>query len=83
MRMLSRRRPSPEPLTEDVVPYDWQESSPQRRPAVRWALRIALALLVVLLAGQALFQFRHWIAASYPQFRPHLVAACASSGLYR
>ena len=66
---------------EDVVPYGWQEPLPDPRPrGMRWALGIAAALLVVLLAGQAVYQFRHVIAANYPQFQPALAAACAALG---
>ena len=47
---------------------------------MRWAFGIATVLLLLLLAGQAIFQFRHAIAANYPQLRPQLVAACAAFG---
>jgi predicted Zn finger-like uncharacterized protein len=67
---------------DDVVRYDWRQGPPRKteRPAVRWALRIAAVVLVLLLAGQAVFQFRHAIAANFPQLRPNLVVACAAVG---
>ena len=69
------------PVDDDVVSYDWRKDQrPPPRPGVRWILALSLVVLLVVLAGQALFQFRHAIAASYPQLRPHLVAACATLG---
>ncbi len=70
----------PQPDDEDVVPYGWQDEPPPRRRSVRWGLGIASLLLVVLFAGQAVFQFRHVIAANFPQWRPNLVDACGVLG---
>ncbi len=65
---------------ETVVPFAWHEGKPRRKPALQWALGVIFVVLLLLLAGQALFHFRDAIAANYPQFRPYLVSACASLG---
>jgi predicted Zn finger-like uncharacterized protein len=66
---------------EGVVPYQWQDPPAKHGSrGVRWALGAAAVLLAILLAGQALFQFRNVIAAGHPQYRPNLVAACAAIG---
>ena len=69
------------PVGDGVVSYDWRkDQAPPPRPGMRWTLAISALVLLGLLAGQAVFQFRHAIAASYPQLRPNLVAACAAFG---
>ena len=37
-------------------------------------------LLMLALASQAIYHFRHMLAADYPRLRPPLVAACAAPG---
>jgi predicted Zn finger-like uncharacterized protein len=70
-----------QPSDEEVIAYDWRNAQPgPSRRGVRWALGISSALLTLLLIGQAIFLFRHAIAANYPQLRTPLVAACAALG---
>ena len=62
------------------VPYSsrfsWQEKKERRRvPA--WLLGLAIPVLLVLLAGQALFHFRDAVAAHWPSTKMALVHMCA------
>ena len=41
---------------------------------------VAIPLLVVLLAGQAMFHFRDAIAAHWPTAKPALIRLCAAAG---
>jgi predicted Zn finger-like uncharacterized protein len=66
-------------IAEEVVPYDWQEEPPMR-PALRWTLGVLCVVLLMALAGQAVFYFRNAIASSFPEWRPALVDACARVG---
>jgi predicted Zn finger-like uncharacterized protein len=66
-------------VDEEVVPYDWQEKPPMR-PALRWTLGVLCVVLLVALAGQAVFHFRNAIASGLPEWRPALVDACARVG---
>src|SRR5262249_41071821 len=55
---------------EEVVPFRWDD--PAAKPLtrrMRWALGGASGVLALLLAGQALFHFRHALAARYPDLR--------------
>lgn len=59
--------------------FSWQEKRTRRRvPA--WLYAIAVPLLIVLLAGQALFHFREAIAAHWPTTKPALIRLCAAGG---
>jgi predicted Zn finger-like uncharacterized protein len=59
--------------------FSWQEKRPRRwLPA--WVYGIAVPLLVVLLAGQALLHFRDAIAAHWPRTKPALIGLCAAAG---
>jgi predicted Zn finger-like uncharacterized protein len=64
---------------EPVLPV-WNDAPPQPRHGARWAYAALAVVLLAALAGQALFHFRHFLAADYAQLRPHLVAACAAIG---
>ena len=66
-------------VDEEIVPYDWQEKPPMR-PALRWTLGVLSVVLLVALAGQAVFHFRNALASSFPEWRPALVDACARVG---
>ena len=64
---------------EPVVPFDWQEAPPMT-PAMRWTLGVVSFVLLVALAGQAVFHFRNALAASFPEWRPVLIDACVRVG---
>ena len=59
--------------------FSWQEKR-IRRGLPAWVYGIAVPLLVVLLAGQALFHFRDAIAAHWPRTKPVLIRMCAAAG---
>jgi len=59
--------------------FSWQEKRTKRRlPA--WAYATSVPVLVLLLAGQALFHFRDAIAAHWPTAKPALITLCAAAG---
>ena len=68
------------PIEEPLVLPTWQEAHAPPRPAVRWAYGVLGAILLLTLAAQVTYHFRHALAADYPALRPHLVAACAALG---
>jgi len=59
--------------------FSWQEKR-ARRWLPGWVYAIAAPLLILLLAGQAMFHFRDWIAAHWPRTQPALVKLCAAAG---
>ena len=59
--------------------FSWQEKR-ARRWLPGWVYAIAVPLLVVLLAGQALLHFRDAIAAHWPRSKPALIRLCAAAG---
>lgn len=59
--------------------FSWQEKR-ARRALPGWLYAVAVPLLVVLLAGQALFHFRDAIAAHWPATKPALIRICAAAG---
>ena len=59
--------------------FSWQEKR-ARRWLPGWVYAIATPLLVLLLAGQALFHFRDAIAAHWPRTKPALIRLCAAAG---
>lgn len=59
--------------------FSWQEKR-ARRTLPAWLYAAAVPLLVVLLAGQALFHFRDAIAAHWPATKPALIRICAAAG---
>ena len=68
---------------EEDVDYDsrfaWDR--PRKRPRALTALYVAaIPLLLIALAGQALFHFRDALAAHWPQTRPALAQMCAATG---
>jgi predicted Zn finger-like uncharacterized protein len=65
---------------EELVMPVWKDSPPPPRRGTQWAYAMLAVVLLATLAGQAIFHFRHFLAADYPQLRPHLVAACAAIG---
>ena len=64
----------------DLVMPAWEEAPVPPRRGVRWAYTIMALLLAATLAGQAIYHFRHSLAAEYPRLRPHLNTACAAIG---
>lgn len=68
-----------QPEPEIVMPA-WEESVQPQRRGMRWVYGAFALLLLAALAAQAVFHFRHILAARYPPLRPHLVAACAAIG---
>ena len=59
--------------------FSWQEKR-VRRGLPAWLYATAVPLLVLLLAGQALFHFRDAIAAHWPTTKPALIRLCAATG---
>jgi predicted Zn finger-like uncharacterized protein len=59
--------------------FSWQEKR-ARRALPGWIYAAAVPVLVLLLAGQALFHFRDAIAAHWPTTRPALIRLCAAAG---
>ena len=59
--------------------FSWQEKR-IRRGLPAWLYATAVPLLVLLLAGQALFHFRDAIAAHWPTTKPALIRLCAATG---
>ena len=59
--------------------FSWQEKQ-ARRWLPGWVYATAAPLLVLLLAGQAMFHFRDWIAAHWPRTQPALVKLCVAAG---
>jgi len=59
--------------------FSWQEKASRRR-IPGWLYASAVPLLLLLLAGQALFHFRDAIAAHWPTTKPALIRLCAATG---
>ena len=59
--------------------FSWQEKRP-RRWLPGWVYATAVPLLVLLLAGQAMFHFRDAIAAHWPGTKPALSKLCLAAG---
>ncbi|HEX5865030.1 MAG TPA: DUF3426 domain-containing protein [Casimicrobiaceae bacterium] len=59
--------------------FSWQEKRARRR-LPGWVYATAIPLLVLLLAGQAMFHFRDAIAAHWPGTKPALIKLCAAAG---
>jgi len=59
--------------------FSWQEKQARRR-APGWLYAASIPLLLVVLAGQALFHFRDAIAAHWPATKPALIRFCAAAG---
>jgi predicted Zn finger-like uncharacterized protein len=59
--------------------FSWQEKK-ERRRIPSWLYALAIPVLVLLLAGQALFHFRDAIAANWPTVKPALIRLCAVAG---
>ena len=59
--------------------FSWQEKR-TRGGLPAWLYAIAAPLLVLLLAGQALFHFRDAVAAHWPTTKPALLKLCAAAG---
>jgi predicted Zn finger-like uncharacterized protein len=59
--------------------FSWQEKR-VRRGLPAWLYASAVPLLLLLLAGQALFHFRDAIAAHWPTTKPALVKLCVATG---
>jgi predicted Zn finger-like uncharacterized protein len=59
--------------------FSWQEKK-ERRRVPSWLYALAIPLLVLLLAGQALFHFRDAIAAHWPTTQPTLIKLCVVAG---
>jgi predicted Zn finger-like uncharacterized protein len=59
--------------------FAWQEKRTERRLPT-WAYAASVPVLVLLLAGQALFHFRDAVAAHWPKTKPALITFCAATG---
>jgi predicted Zn finger-like uncharacterized protein len=59
--------------------FSWQEQK-ERKRLPGWLYASAVPILIVLLAGQALFHFRDAIAAHWPGTKPALATLCATAG---
>jgi predicted Zn finger-like uncharacterized protein len=59
--------------------FSWQEQATRRR-LPSWLYASAVPVLVLILAGQALFHFRDAIAAHWPTTKPALASMCAAAG---
>jgi predicted Zn finger-like uncharacterized protein len=59
--------------------FAWQEERTRRR-LPSWLYVTSVPVLVVILAGQALFHFRDAIAAHWPKTKPALTTMCAAAG---
>ena len=70
---------TPTSEAEEITPYRWQRG---RRPgrAAQWTYGSLSALLLLALVAQAIYYFRHAVAADQPSLRPYLVSACATLG---
>ncbi len=55
--------------------FEWQEKK-ERRRVPTWLVGLAIPILLVLLAAQALFHFRDAIAAHWPTTKPALIRLC-------
>ena len=65
---------------EHVVMPEWKGPVAPPRGRARWGYGLLAFLLFVVLAAQAVFQFRNVLAADFPVTRPHLANACAHIG---
>ena len=59
--------------------FSWQDRQNRRRLPM-WVYATSVPVLVLLLAGQALFHFRDAIAAHWPRTKPGLITLCAAAG---
>jgi predicted Zn finger-like uncharacterized protein len=59
--------------------FSWQEKRSRRR-VPGWLYASAVPVLLLALAGQALFHFRDAIAAHWPVTKPALIRLCAATG---
>ncbi len=83
----SAEAPLAEPEREDgtdpeaayAARFSWQEKR-ARRGLPAWLYGIAAPLLLLLLAGQAIFHFRDAVAAHWPTTKPALIRLCAAAG---
>jgi predicted Zn finger-like uncharacterized protein len=67
---------SADPPIDYSARFSWQEKQ-ERHLVPSWVLALAIPILLVLLAGQALFHFRDAIAAHWPTAKPALIKLCA------
>ena len=58
--------------------FSWQDQAARRR-IPSWVYASAIPVLVVILAGQALFHFRDAIAAHWPKTKTALASMCAAA----
>ena len=70
---------SADPPIDYSARFSWQEKQ-ERRIVPSWVLAMAIPILLVLLAAQALFHFRDAIAAHWPTTKPALIKLCAVTG---
>ncbi len=63
---------------EERFAWDKQKKKPRRAAGAAYAL--AMPVLVLFLAGQALFHFRDAVAARWPVAKPALTTICAAAG---
>ena len=68
-----------DPETAYAARFSWQETR-ARRHIPGWIYAASIPLLVLTLAGQALFHFRDAIAAHWPMTRPALIRLCTVTG---
>jgi predicted Zn finger-like uncharacterized protein len=70
---------SADPPIDYSARFSWQEKQ-ERRIVPSWVLALAIPILLVLLAAQALFHFRDAIAAHWPTTKPALIRLCTVAG---
>ena len=59
--------------------FSWQDNQNKRRLPM-WVYAASVPVLVLILAGQALFHFRDAIAAHWPTTKPALTTLCVAAG---
>jgi predicted Zn finger-like uncharacterized protein len=71
--------PEPETVEPESVPEAWSAPEAVAAPR-RWPWAIGMVLLLLLGAGQLIYEFRVELAVLMPELRPPLTATCAALG---
>jgi hypothetical protein len=78
-RTRDAARPPAEPDIDYENRFAWDKPS-ARGPRHAWPYAVGIALLLVLLVGQAIYHFRDSLAAHWPGTRPALASMCRAVG---